>query len=82
MTDESKTTDLLARLRQIDPSGGGVRTRWPRNPDGEEAPAEIDRLRRGWLKVIQTENQCAATGRPCPAKRCGCEAEREMLADE
>lgn len=44
--------------------------------------AEINRLRRGWLKVIQTENQCGATGSPCEAKRCGCEAERDLLADE
>jgi hypothetical protein len=42
---------------------------------------EIERLRRGWLKVIQIENSCAATGQPCDAKRCGCEAERELLAN-
>ena len=82
MADQHETTDLLTRLRQIDPPGEGIRTRWARNPDGEEAAAEIERLRRGWLKVIQTENHCAVTGLPCKAKRCGCEAEREMLADE
>jgi len=40
------------------------------------------RLQRGWLRVIQAENSCAVTGRPCDAKRCGCEAEREILANE
>jgi hypothetical protein len=44
--------------------------------------AEITRLRRGWLRVIQQENSCPATGGGCLAKRCGCVAEMEMLANE
>jgi hypothetical protein len=44
--------------------------------------AEITRLRRGWLRVIQMENSCPATGGGCLAKRCGCVAEMEMLAGE
>lgn len=47
-----------------------------------EALDEIDRLRRGWLRVIQQENSCTATGQPCAAKRCGCHAEQEMLVKE
>lgn len=46
------------------------------------AVAEITRLRRGWLRVIQQENSCPATGGGCFAKRCGCLAEMEMLANE
>ena len=48
----------------------------------EEYDAEARRLRRGWLRVIQQENSCPATGGGCLAKRCGCLAEMEMLANE
>lgn len=44
--------------------------------------AEVGRLRRGWLRVIQGENSCVTSGKPCTAKRCGCDAEMEMLANE
>lgn len=44
--------------------------------------AEIRRLRRAWLRVIQQENSCPATGDGCSAKRCGCAAEQEMLIRE
>ena len=44
--------------------------------------AEIKRLRRGWLRVIQQENSCPATGGGCLAKRCGCVEEMEVLANE
>lgn len=44
--------------------------------------AEIGRLRRAWLRVIQQENSCPATGDGCSAKRCGCAAEQEMLIRE
>jgi len=40
------------------------------------------RLRRGWLRVIQQENQCPATGGGCLSQRCGCVEEMEMLANE
>ena len=43
--------------------------------------AEIKRLRRGWLRVIQQENSCPATGGGCLSKRCGCVEEMEMLAN-
>lgn len=42
----------------------------------------LDELRAAWLRVIQAENTCAATGKPCHAKRCGCQAEQEMLIQE
>lgn len=38
-------TDLLERLRRVEPDKPGVRTRWYRNPDGPEAADEIERLR-------------------------------------
>lgn len=44
--------------------------------------AEIVRLRRGWLRVIQQENNCPATGGGCLAKRCGCQAEQDLLMDD
>jgi hypothetical protein len=54
-----------------------------RREDREIALAsEVLRLRRGWLRVIQQENGCPATGGGCFAKRCGCVAEMEMLANE
>jgi hypothetical protein len=43
---------------------------------------EVERLRRGWLRVIQAENSCPATGGGCLAKRCGCVEEMEILANE
>jgi len=52
------------------------------HPAIDAAVAEIIRLRRGWLRVIQAENSCPATGGGCFAKRCGCVAEMEMLANE
>ncbi len=44
--------------------------------------AERDRMRSAWLRVIQTENSCAATGTPCRPKRCGCEEEQNLLLQE
>ena len=62
---------------------------WVLHPDGSrrsatlgQACAEIARLRRGWLRVIQGENSCPATGGGCLAKRCGCVEEMEMLAND
>lgn len=48
----------------------------------EDAADEIERLRAAWLRVIQAENTCGVTGRPCDARRCGCAAEQEMLIRE
>jgi len=39
-------------------------------------------MRRGWLRVIQSENSCPATGDGCFAARCGCLAEQELLASD
>jgi hypothetical protein len=68
----SETTDILAALR--DPRNAGHLN--------AAAAAEIERLRRGRLRVIQHENQCPATGGGCLAKRCGCVEEMEVLANE
>ena len=43
---------------------------------------ETSKLRRAWLRVIQAENSCPATGGGCLAKRCGCVVEMEMLVRE
>lgn len=43
---------------------------------------EATKLRRAWLRVIQQENQCPASGGGCLAKRCGCLAEMELLIGE
>ena len=47
--------------------------------------AEIVRAREmqaAWMRVIQAENTCGVTGKPCDAVRCGCSAEQEMLIEE
>lgn len=47
--------------------------------------AEIVRgreMQAAWLRVIQAENTCGVTGKPCDAVRCGCAAEQEMLIRE
>jgi len=43
---------------------------------------EATKLRRAWLRVIQQENQCPASGGGCLAQRCGCLAEMELLIGE
>ncbi len=45
-------------------------------------PAAFILLRRAWLRVIQSENSCLATGQVCAAKRCDCEAEQVMLIEQ
>ena len=79
--DQSKTTE-----ERGDTCGGIF---WVRATDGgwqastpAEACAEIVRLRRGWLRVIQHENSCPATGGGCLDKRCGCIEEMELLAND
>jgi hypothetical protein len=69
-TETTEPHDLVARLRS--------------GEDGLEYAAadEIMRLRRGWLRVIQSENSCPVTGGGCFAKRCGCVEEMEMLAND
>jgi hypothetical protein len=47
------------------------------------AIAEIERLRRGWVRAIQIENECDTTnGSPCNPKGCECVETMEMLANE
>ena len=38
------------------------------------------RLRAGWLRSIQAENSCAATGQPC-RERCACVLEQAALME-
>jgi hypothetical protein len=35
-----------------------------------------------WFAVIQNENSCTPTGKPCSRTRCGCKAEQETLLDD
>jgi hypothetical protein len=37
--------------------------------------------RRAWLRVIQEENGCVASGVPCSSTRCGCVAEQAILIE-
>lgn len=48
----------------------------------DQLRAEVLKLHRLCLTLIQTENSCPATGGGCLAKRCGCQAEMEMLINE
>ena len=86
MTDESKTTDLLARLRLVaawrKPGGPTPSEPMPSNYEAAcDAVNEIERLRRSWLRVIQQENGCAPyTGTPC-RELCGCALEQAELME-
>jgi len=42
--------------------------------------AENNRLRSGWLRSIQAENSCAATGKPC-REPCACVLEQAALME-
>jgi hypothetical protein len=41
--------------------------------------AEVAAIRRAWLRVIQEENGCVASGVSCSPGRCGCVAEQAIL---
>lgn len=43
-------TDLVKRLRKVEPDIPGERTRWYRNPDGQEAADRIEQLESALLK--------------------------------
>jgi hypothetical protein len=43
---------------------------------------EATKLRRAWLRVVQAENQCPASGGGCLSAACGCLAEMELLIGE
>ena len=76
MTDESKTTiDLPATLREYRAATHGHLT-----ATLTSAADEIERLRAGWLRSIQAENSCAATGQPC-RERCACVLEQAALME-
>ena len=96
MTDSPKTTDTAPPLGATDYVASLRLTLGGRTFSGQPVPdpincpmpgacaqaAEIVRLRRGWLRVIQQENSCPATGGGCLAKRCGCLEEMEVLAND
>lgn len=59
-------TDIVDRLRKVEPDEPGERTRWYRNPDGPEAAAtiealraEVERLRELWADVTSVVAQQA-----------------------
>lgn len=62
-----ETTDILADLR--DPRADGHLN--------SRAADEIERLRAGLMRVLQYENKCDETGRPCgdDPERCACRLE-------
>jgi hypothetical protein len=43
---------------------------------------EASRLRRAWLRLIQRENHCPATGGGCFAEPCSCLGKMEKLVEE
>jgi hypothetical protein len=43
--------------------------------------AEVAAIRRAWLRVIQAQNGCVASGVPCSATRCGCVAAQTILIE-
>lgn len=77
---ETTRPDIVARLRAVDHMS--VEDCFLQSYLFAAAADEIARLRRGWLRVIQQENSCSATGGGCLAKRCGCVEEMETLANE
>ena len=80
-----KGADTPMRATRVAPSEPSAASGQPTavsREDLEIALASEVRLRAAWLRVIQAENACVVTGRPCDAKRCGCAAEQEMLLRE
>ena len=73
-------TDKLTTLEIV--RGRLANGRTIADSDVHKLVVEIDRLRRAWLRVIQAENSCPASGGGCLAKRCGCVAEMELLIGE
>jgi hypothetical protein len=91
MTEIDTSAEAVAqRCELLRLLGMALAAQFPRDPrfvgmfDGDIAllralAADRDALRGAWLRVIQAENSCEATGKPCNAKRCGCKAEQDML---
>ena len=44
-------SDLVTRLRKVDPDTPGERTRWYRNPDGPEAADRIEELEKALIHI-------------------------------
>jgi hypothetical protein len=73
--------------RNTIPSAQPVEIMWPPLLEPEPgtmvwAEQEIQRLTKGWLRAIQQENSCPATGVKCPGLLCACLIEMELLANE
>jgi len=49
-----------------------------------EAADEIDRVRAGFMRYLQNENECNAgpTGKPCHSQKCGCATEMQSYIDD
>lgn len=72
--------DIAAKI--YDETNGFGYLRRPDTAVAVEAADTILHLRFAWLSIIQGENSCTITGYPCGAKRCGCEAEQDLLLKE
>jgi hypothetical protein len=73
--DPKTTADLPATLREYRAATHGNLT-----ATLTAAASEIERLRFGWLRSIQAENSCAATGKPC-RDPCACVLEQVALME-
>ena len=47
----------------------------------DETIAALEQVRAAWLRVIQWDNQCAGTGKPCHSRKCGCALEMQNAID-
>ena len=74
---------LLAERNRAMANGSIDRGLWLECYDAcQRAEAERDRLRAGLLRVLQYENKCDQTGKPCTASdRCACSLEAETWCD-
>ena len=50
-------------------------------PGACSAIVEISRLRAGFMRAMQTINQCAVSGIACQSGKCGCEGEIGVWCD-
>lgn len=46
-------SDLVKRLRKVEPDAPGERTRWYRNPDGPEAADRIEQLETAFGELMK-----------------------------
>ena len=89
MSDEHQTTPRAAMVEVTFESAFRQQARDALADDGlmvvhaTNVLAVLDdraRLRAGWLRSIQAENSCAATGQPC-RERCACVLEQAELME-